>query len=370
MISLDLIHFPFPMSACSRLSPASSSAATVGCACRWATALSVSFAMPAARRPARAAARVSADATRRAFAADDEVSSEESSSEDSESESESSPEREEMTESSDDEHESDDGGGQDTGGTAAAAAPGKSSATAQQLLRRIASGSNCGCKISRADLDASLGGVKGGVRAKLCAQGLAAWIMAKSDVVGVQPQRLKTVKTSDTIRTKMILFSAAGSEQNPKAKMKKKMELVQKNFSEAFGNSGRGPWDLVCCEHCFQVVVAAKFKMSAQVAANVKNRDMPKVLENPSFAQIEAALERTRIPVNKSRKNVKQTKDQRVTGMCLGIVSARTDGEVASVYCRDRPNLTKTLVNFGKRALPDFHFTSIQVNKNYLSAMQ
>jgi hypothetical protein len=194
--------------------------------------------------------------------------------------------------------------------------------------------------------------------------------MAKSDVVGVQPQRLKTVKTSDTIRTKMILFSAAGSEQNPKAKMKKKMELVQKNFSEAFGDSGRGPWDLVCCEHCFQVVVAAKFKMSAQVAANVKNRDMPKVLENPSFAQIEAALDRTRIPVNKSRKNVKQTKDQRVTGMCLGIVSARTDGEVASVYCRDRPNLTKTLVNFGKRALPDFHFTSIQVNKNYLSAMQ
>jgi|EP01046_Picozoa_sp_COSAG06_P001222 hypothetical protein len=331
--------------------------------------------MPAARRPARAAARVSADATRRAFAADDEVSSEESSSEDdSESESERSPERE-MTESSDDEYERDGGGGQDTGGAAAAAAgaaaaPGESSATAQQLLRRIASGSNCGCKISRADLDASLGGVKGGVRAKLCAQGLAAWIMAKSDVVGVQPQRLKTVKTSDTIRTKMILFSAAGSEQNPKAKMKKKMELVQKNFSEAFGDSGRGPWDLVCCEHCFQVVVAAKFKMSAQVAANVKNRDMPKVLENPSFAQIEAALDRTRIPVNKSRKNVKQTKDQRVTGMCLGIVSARTDGEVASVYCRDRPNLTKTLVNFGKRALPDFHFTSIQVNKNYLSAMQ
>ena len=303
------------------------------------------------------------------------MSSEESSSEDdSESESERSPERE-MTESSDDEYERDGGGGQDTGGAAAtaagaAAAPGESSATAQQLLRRIASGSNCGCKISRADLDASLGGVKGGVRAKLCAQGLAAWIMAKSDVVGVQPQRLKTVKTSDTIRTKMILFSAAGSEQNPKAKMKKKMELVQKNFSEAFGDSGRGPWDLVCCEHCFQVVVAAKFKMSAQVAANVKNRDMPKVLENPSFAQIEAALDRTRIPVNKSRKNVKQTKDQRVTGMCLGIVSARTDGEVASVYCRDRPNLTKTLVNFGKRALPDFHFTSIQVNKNYLSAMQ
>ena len=56
--------------------------------------------------------------------------------------------------------------------------------------------------------------------------------------------------------------------------------------------------------------------------------------------------------------------------MCLGVVHGRKEGIVSSSFGRKRPNLTKTLVNFAKAALPkDFHFTSIQVNKNYLSAL-
>jgi hypothetical protein len=50
-------------------------------------------------------------------------------------------------------------------------------------------------------------------------------------------------------------------------------------------------------------------------------------------------------------------------------VNGRNVGEIASLHAHKRPNLTQTLVNFAKRALPGFNFTSIQVNKNYLSAM-
>ena len=47
--------------------------------------------------------------------------------------------------------------------------------------------------------------------------------------------------------------------------------------------------------------------------------------------------------------------------MCLGVVNARSNGVVSSSFGRLRPNLTKTLCNFAKTAVPDFHFTSIQV---------
>eukprot|EP01047_Picozoa_sp_COSAG01_P032249 COSAG01_NODE_2322_length_7910_cov_16.209960_7_plen_86_part_00 len=38
-------------------------------------------------------------------------------------------------------------------------------------------------------------------------------------------------------------------------------------------------------------------------------------------------------------------------------------------FARLRPNLSKTLVNFATKYVPGFPFTSIQVNKNYLSAL-
>ena len=121
--------------------------------------------------------------------------------------------------------------------------------------------------------------------------------------------------------------------------------------------------------------------------------DITAEIENPSFQDIHDALESVRhplrsssahhllicacssahaqvtVPVNDSRKNVKKTQNQIVTGMCLGVVNARANGIATSLASRLRPNLTRTLVNFAKHAKPGFAFTSIQVNKNYASAL-
>jgi hypothetical protein len=58
-----------------------------------------------------------------------------------------------------------------------------------------------------------------------------------------------------------------------------------------------------------------------------------------------------------------------VTGMCIGVVGGRSNGIITSSFARLRPNLSETLVKFAKKYVPDFPFTSIQVNKNYLSAL-
>ena len=97
--------------------------------------------------------------------------------------------------------------------------------------------------------------------------------------------------------------------------------------------------------------------------------DIGSVVEKPTYKDIHQALESVTIPVNHTRFNVKSTQNQEVTGMCLGVVNARSNGVVSSSFGRLRPNLTKTLCNFAKTAVPDFHFTSIQVNKNYMSAL-
>ena len=73
--------------------------------------------------------------------------------------------------------------------------------------------------------------------------------------------------------------------------------------------------------------------------------------------------------VNTSRGNVKLSNEQVVTGMCIGVVGGRSNGIVTSSFARRRPNLSATLVAFATKYVPDFRFTSIQVNKNYLSAL-
>ena len=90
--------------------------------------------------------------------------------------------------------------------------------------------------------------------------------------------------------------------------------------------------------------------------------DIGSVVEKPTYKDIHQALESVTIPVNHTRFNVKSTQNQEVTGMCLGVVNARSNGVVSSSFGRLRPNLTKTLCNFAKTAVPDFHFTSIQVS--------
>ena len=107
----------------------------------------------------------------------------------------------------------------------------------------------------------------------------------------------------------------------------------------------------------------------ARPAAAAKPDDIPAVLENPTFEEVGAALDSIDVPVNKSRKNVKLTAEQEIRGMCIGVVGGRANGIITSKFVRQRPNLTRTLVNFCKQHNPGFVFTSIQVNKNYLSAM-
>ena len=97
--------------------------------------------------------------------------------------------------------------------------------------------------------------------------------------------------------------------------------------------------------------------------------DIKKAIAEPTYDDVHAALDSVTVPVNTTRFNVKRTQNQLVTGMCLGVVNARSNGIVASAFGRTRPNLTKTLVNFAKKYVPGFAFTSIQVNKNYLSAL-
>ena len=55
--------------------------------------------------------------------------------------------------------------------------------------------------------------------------------------------------------------------------------------------------------------------------------------------------------------------------MCLGVLSGRSAGIVVGAETKARPCLTQTLVNFARQYIGDWNFTSIQVNKNYLSAL-
>jgi hypothetical protein len=94
------------------------------------------------------------------------------------------------------------------------------------------------------------------------------------------------------------------------------------------------------------------------------------LLPSLDYDLIFEALERVSIPVNESRFNVKINAQQELLGMCIGCVNGRSRGVIASVHTYRLRYLSTLLVEFGRRALPpDFHFTSIQVNKNYLSAM-
>ena len=53
----------------------------------------------------------------------------------------------------------------------------------------------------------------------------------------------------------------------------------------------------------------------------------------------------------------------------MGTVNGRSHGIVVSSFALDRPLLTQLLGRFGRQSVPGFPFTSIQVNKNYESAM-
>eukprot|EP01047_Picozoa_sp_COSAG01_P091594 COSAG01_NODE_23163_length_826_cov_0.482806_1_plen_139_part_10 len=53
-----------------------------------------------------------------------------------------------------------------------------------------------------------------------------------------------------------------------------------------------------------------------------------------------------------------------VEGICLGISDGRGGGIVVGRNSLERPNLTQYLVNFAAEHIPDFKYTSIQINRD------
>lgn len=88
-----------------------------------------------------------------------------------------------------------------------------------------------------------------------------------------------------------------------------------------------------------------------------------------SLNDVLEALEAEDIPES-HRQNVRELNDStRVLGMCLGVTSHWTKGAKISAATRWRPSTTSLLCRFAKQELPDFEFSSIQVNKDYKAAM-
>jgi len=82
------------------------------------------------------------------------------------------------------------------------------------------------------------------------------------------------------------------------------------------------------------------------------------------------ALREVRIPINKSRNNVRSVKSQEIRGMTLGLVETYSNEVVVSKNTLRRPMLTRLLVRYALRYLPkNFYFTSIQINFNYASIL-
>jgi len=91
--------------------------------------------------------------------------------------------------------------------------------------------------------------------------------------------------------------------------------------------------------------------------------------EDDGFNAVFEALEKEVFPES-HRKNVREEGDDtKMLGMCLGVTSHYTKGAQVSAATRHRPGLARLLCSFARKEIPDFHFTSIQVNKDYQAAM-
>lgn len=102
----------------------------------------------------------------------------------------------------------------------------------------------------------------------------------------------------------------------------------------------------------------------------------------PTVESVTAALNAVDFPINTSRVNTQKEGQDAQTSMCLGVVyswrtsntgfaggAAGDNGVIASCHTQGRPNLSKLLARYCMVNRPGFPFTSIQVNKNYESAL-
>ena len=96
--------------------------------------------------------------------------------------------------------------------------------------------------------------------------------------------------------------------------------------------------------------------------------DIIAVPDHITDAIVLEALEYINVPKTLRLNTKLNTKDQKY-GMCIGAIKTYFKGVCASQDCVSRPKLTDLLVRWMRQHKPDFHFTSIQVNKDYQSAL-
>ena len=98
------------------------------------------------------------------------------------------------------------------------------------------------------------------------------------------------------------------------------------------------------------VIYTQRVKEGADGGGALPERDALTVVRFcKAYAAVLEALQSVSIPVNRTRTNVKTHDAQVVTGMCLGVVHSRSNGITTSNFGRDRPNLTRLLVEFGEK---------------------
>ena len=105
------------------------------------------------------------------------------------------------------------------------------------------------------------------------------------------------------------------------------------------------------------------------LSAALFNRCLQGYEHSGSRDSILVALEAIAFPASK-RSNVRRAGEGgEVLGMCLGMTECWYKGPMPSRHTRERPNLCRLLCAFARRELPGFHFTSIQVNKDYAAEL-
>merc|ERR1719162_1908735 len=82
-----------------------------------------------------------------------------------------------------------------------------------------------------------------------------------------------------------------------------------------------------------------------------------------------AELQATKFKTLASRLNTRLDASARPQGMCLGALKSWCKGVNLSSASADHPHLVRLCCDFIRAAKPGFRFTSIQVNKNYASAL-
>ena len=119
--------------------------------------------------------------------------------------------------------------------------------------------------------------------------------------------------------------------------------------------------------------------------SNLQRLDIPKEQADaePTYENVLSALEAVDFPINTSRINTqKLDMVDAQTSMCMGVVyswrtsntgfaggAAGDNGVIASCHTQGRPHLSRLLSRYCEANMPGFSFTSIQVNKNYESAL-